>query len=209
MTPETELLIRLQDDKIWRIKELSKLVRACNEAGMIRKEALLRASVPLLYAHWEGYFVLAANSYLKFVSAKRFPIADLKDEFWAMAIKKRFNPNQIAPDRAFTKFLLEIRKDTGFLFKKGQADRINGQSNLNSDVLEFCCRCIGLTSCAYSNYMDFIDKDLINKRNHIAHGASLRFDADSVSAYRDKVVDLFRIVQTEIENAVTGETYRR
>jgi len=209
VTPEEGLSARLQDDKTWRIRELSELVRACQDASSIRREALLRASVPLLYAHWEGYFVLAANNYLTFVTEKRLQISDLKDEFWALTVRKRYRPNQIASERTFSRFLLDIRKDTIETFKKGKYDRINGQSNLNSEVLSFCCSTLGLSASPFETYLDFIDKNLIDKRNFVAHGSSLRFDVEGVSEYRDKVVDLLRIVQTEIENASISGAFRR
>lgn len=209
MSPEDVLSSRLQGDKTWRIRELSELVRACADATFVRREALLRASVPLLYAHWEGYFVLAANNYLAFVTEKRINLASLKDEFWAISIKKRYKPNQINSEKSFTRFLMDIRKDKSASFKKGSFDRINGQSNLKSDVLEYCCGSIGLNVSPFEAYFEFIDNQLINKRNFIAHGESLRFGEGDVASYRDKVVDLMRITHSEIENlAVTGAYLR-
>ncbi|WP_162146124.1 MAE_28990/MAE_18760 family HEPN-like nuclease [Inquilinus limosus] len=209
MSPETTLASRLQDDITWRIRELSELVRACNEAKGTRRDALLRASVPVIYAHWEGYFVYATNSYLNFLTEKRLNMGTLRDEFWALTIRRRYKPNQFSGDVQFTRFLLDIRSDVDRIFKKGNFEKINGASNLKSDVVKFCCACIGLNPDVYLGYFEFIDRELVEKRNHIAHGVSLRFSEESVAEYRDKVVDLMRITQNEIENTVVRQLYRK
>lgn len=206
MTPEDTLSTRLQDDIVWRVRELSEIVRLCKDAGGTQKIAALRASVPVLYAHWEGYFVVATNAYLNFVTEKRCTLSSLRAEFWALTVRKRVRPNQINGDISFSRFLLEVRGEADRTFKKGTFERINGASNLKSDVVKFCCECIGLDWRHYERYFDFIDKELIDKRNHIAHGSSVRFDENSVGEFRDKVVELMRITQVEIENsAVCGK----
>src|SRR5690348_4801739 len=102
MTPETILTARLQDDVTWRIRELSEIVRACKEARGARKDALLRAAIPVIYAHWEGYFVHATNSYLIFLTEKRLKVGMLRDEFWALTIRRKYKTQQIAGDIQFT-----------------------------------------------------------------------------------------------------------
>lgn len=209
MTAEDTLTTRIQDDIVWRIRELTELVRACNEATAVRQDALLRAAVPVMYAHWEGHFVYAANAYLNFIADKRVLISLLKDEFWALTVKKRYRHNQLNSEKSFSRFLVDIKGLTDRTFKKGTFERINGQSNLNSEVLEFCCSCICIDITPYQGMYDFIDKDLIDRRNHIAHGSSLKFPASQISDWRDKVVELMRLTQTQIENAATTASYSR
>lgn len=209
MTPETLLSTRLREDITWRIRELSEIVRLCSEPRPLRREAALRASVPVLYAYWEGYFVVAVNSYLSFVASKRLKLSALRNEFWLLSMRKRVRLQQLSSDRKLNDLLLEIRDDSDRAFKPGDYERIHAASNLKSDILEYCCGIVGLDYSAFAEYADFIDKELIDKRNHIAHGSSLRFDAQSVGKYRDKVVELMRITQTAIENAVASCSFRK
>jgi hypothetical protein len=209
MIAEDNLSDRLQADITWRVKELSEIVRSCKDAEFTRQEALLRASVPILYAHWEGYFVYAANCYLNYLTDKRLPLSILRDEFWALTVRKRVRPQQINGDISFSRFLMNLRQEKDRIFKKGNFERINGSSNLNSEVLVFCCAQIGLSDATFRSYFNFIDRNLIDKRNHIAHGSSLRFRADDVAIYRDNVVDLMRITQTAIENDVALTLYKK
>lgn len=209
MTAEDKLTTRLQEDIVWRIRELTELVRACNEARAVRQDALLRAVVPVMYAHWEGYFVYSTNAYLNYIAEKRIMISLLKDEFWALTVKKKYRHNQINSEKSFSRFLLEIKSLADRTFKKGIFDRVNGQANLNSEVLELCFSCICIDSTPFQSMYDFIDKDLIDRRNHIAHGASLKFPPSEISGWRDKVVDLMRLTQAQIENAVITASYNR
>ncbi len=209
MTAEQNLTRRIQEDVVWRIKELSELVRACNEAKAVRQEILLRAAVPVLYAHWEGYFVYAANAYMNFIVEKNLLLSILKDEFWALTIKKRYKHNQINSEKNFSRFLLEVKSMGDRTLKKGLFERINGQSNLKSETLEYCCQCICIDHSPYRPFYDFIDNELVDRRNHIAHGASLRFQAKEISSWRDQVIDLMRLTQNQVENAAATAAYRR
>lgn len=209
MSAEFDLSSRLQGDIVWRVIELSEIVRACKDASAARQEALLRAALPILYAHWEGYFVFAANSYLNFVAEKKKMISVLKDEFCALLIRRSVKHQQINSDQSLFKLLVQARGYQDRAFKKGSFERINGQSNLNSVVLANCCASIAVDGSGYEPYLSFIDNDLINKRNHVAHGASLRFEPSSVEEFRDNVLDLLRITQVAIENAATSGAYLR
>ena len=80
-------------------------------------------------------------------------------------------------------------------------------SNLSSEVLYWCCVQIGIESNPFLLYQDFIDDHLLKYRNFIAHGESLKVNTETISDFRDKVVDLMRIVENEIENAIVLKKY--
>ena len=207
MNSEDNFSIRLQEDITWRLRELSEVVRACAEGTDMRRAALSRSAIPVIYAHWEGYFVMAANSYLNFLAEKRTLLSAMRDEFWALSVRKKFKPQHVAGDVQFGRFLMSIKAEPDRVFKKGGFERINGKSNLSSEVLIYCCELLGLPTVAFEVYFEFIDTMLIDRRNFIAHGESLRFPPQEVPEYRDKVVDLMRITQTQFENAAVQKSY--
>jgi hypothetical protein len=188
---------------------MSEIVRACSDSSGARQEALLRASIPIFYAHWEGYFVFAANLYLNFLAEKRVRLSDLKNSIWALAIRKKFNSNQVGSDKNFHRFLVQIRDLPDATLRRGNLEKINANSNLRSDVLLFCCECLAIRGAAYQDYLEFIDKDLVDRRNFIAHGESLRISSDKVPDIRDKVMEILRITKNEIENTVVNKGYLR
>ena len=207
MSAEDDFCYQLEEDKTWRIRELSEIVRACNDLTGVRRDALMRAAVPVLYAHWEGYFVFCANLYLNFVAEKRIKIDVLRDEFWALTIRRRYKYQQMNSDVRFNSFLLNLRNEGERVFKKGIFERINGMSNLKSDVLKWCCMQVGIAVDSFESYFEFLDEKLIARRNFIAHGEFMRVELSMISEYRDNVIDMMRITESEFENAVISATY--
>ncbi|WP_423210585.1 MAE_28990/MAE_18760 family HEPN-like nuclease [Paracoccus yeei] len=209
MSSEDDFSQRLTEEISWRLRELSELVRACSDGSAVRRDTISRAALPLLYAHWEGYFVVSANAYLNFLTTKRLAISMLRDEFWALSVRRKFRPEQIGGEVNFSKFLMSIRSEPDRSFKRGGFEKINGKSNLNSDVLSYCCGIIGIDVSPFSGYFSFIDDNLISKRNFVAHGEALRFDPQNIPIFRDKVVELMRLCQTQFENAAHMRSYMR
>ncbi len=208
MTPETVLDTRLQEDFSWRIKELSSLIRACNKATGIEKAALTRAAAPLIYAHFEGYFVNAINAYLTFVSQKRIKFTGLRTEFWALRLMKSRKYRTINSEAALHSLILEASETPHHIFKKNSFHRINGQSNLKSKVLQQCLNMVGFPETHFEPYYEFIDEKLLSTRNFVAHGQSNPVDHELATTFRDNVLDLMRITKREIEDAVASTSYR-
>jgi hypothetical protein len=207
MSVEEQTLLAIAEDKGWRIRELSEVVRACKDSTGVRQSALIRATVPVIYAHWEGFFVFSINKYLNCVAEKGIMLTRLRHEFWALTIRKRVRPQQLQSEAHLNKFLIEIRSEADQSFKKGRFDRINGMANLRSDVVKWCCSQIGFSAEIYDEYYKFIDEKLVDKRNYIAHGESIRIDIEAVIEYRNNVIELMRITENEIENAITLRKY--
>ena len=207
MTVEDSLAFRLNEDKIWRIRELSEIIRACKDATGIQRDALTRAAIPVSYAHWEGYFVFSTNAYLNFIASKRIMLTKLRREFWALSIRRRYKAQQLSGDILFNRFLIDIRVEEDRAFRKGNYEKINGASNLRSDVLKWCCEQIGIDAELFAEYFEFIDHKLVERRNFIAHGQSTRVDFETISEYRDKVVEMMRITEGALENAIYTESY--
>ena len=78
---EFDLSDQLVSDRTWRIREISDLQSAVNKADPIGRRVLLRASVAICYAHWEGYVRFAARKYLEHIALRKIPFKDLDRQF--------------------------------------------------------------------------------------------------------------------------------
>lgn len=76
----------LSEDLSWRKMEISQLFRLINSSE--NKDVLIKSSVLLLYAHWEGYIKKSSKYYLKYVSEKKVKIKNLTTNFKAIVLKK-------------------------------------------------------------------------------------------------------------------------
>lgn len=82
----------LEEDLDWRMAELAalKLQAAMAPSGSILQNALLRALVAMLYAHYEGYCKSAIRIYLREVKASGIKRADCKERLAMFSLQKTF-----------------------------------------------------------------------------------------------------------------------
>src|ERR1700741_2943080 len=72
----------------WRIVEISDLKTSISSASGKRQTVLIRAGIPLLYAHWEGFVKNASDAYLEFVCSRELTFRELKACFIAQGMQK-------------------------------------------------------------------------------------------------------------------------
>ncbi len=60
---DSSQMLALTADRNWPIKEISDLKTAIRRSDKNLRTVLLRASVALCYAHWEGYVRFSAKKY--------------------------------------------------------------------------------------------------------------------------------------------------
>jgi hypothetical protein len=77
----------------WRRKELTDLreVVQSSTVSRTRREAMTRAAVALLYAHWEGFIKAISEDYLEFVAMQRCKHSELSGNMLAIVLRSRLN----------------------------------------------------------------------------------------------------------------------
>lgn len=193
----------------WRIKEIAELKTAVRTSKQPWQKTIIRAGVPLLYAHWEGFVKRACEAYVTFVSCQRLTFDELKSNFVVLGAKKHLQA--ISSSR---KSKLNIHAVDFFRTKMNErADvklqsAINTESNLSSNIFENIAISIGINHAQYESRYNFIDESLLKRRNNIAHGEYLELDSKSFQDLADNVLLLLRWVKTDIENSASTESYR-
>lgn len=84
---------------------------------------------------------------------------------------------------------------------------IDTGSNLNSKIFSSILTTVGLSATTYETKYNYIDAELLGRRNRIAHGDYLDVDEDTIEEMADLVVGLLRDVKTDIENAIIMRAY--
>ena len=72
----------------WRMKEIANMKTAVRESAFIAQSTMIRAAVPLLYAHWEGFVKNAATGYLNYVNSQGLSYSELRSCFVVFGLKK-------------------------------------------------------------------------------------------------------------------------
>lgn len=206
-----ELIDKIAAELVWRRRELTDLRGLVHgEKGALRSKVLIRASIVLLYAHWEGFVKKSGSYYLEFVAAQRVPYSDLTANFVALKLKSKFMEmgasGKVASGNAVAEFFctaMTARSNVPF------KNIVDTQSNLSSSVLEDILAALGLDASVFETKLKFIDVNLVNPRNHVAHGEAIGLSVDEYVVLHDNVIKLIEAFRTEIENACVLKRYVR
>jgi hypothetical protein len=194
----------------WRVKEVADLTLSIKSSPVGHQRTLVRAGVPLLYAHWEGFIKNSSLSYIQFVNDQGLRLDQLSDCFIVFGAKKHLSA--LAKSRKSHMNIDAVNFFTSRLNTEASlsmSSAVNTESNLSSSVFDNIAISIGINPEPYSTRYNLIDISLLKRRNEIAHGEYLDLKPEEYRALVDEVLELMRWYKTDIENAVALGTYKR
>jgi hypothetical protein len=201
----------LSGELAWRKKELAD-IRTLAEAATLkdtRRNALLRCGVTMLYAHWEGFVKAAGCAYLEHVAMQRLRYSELSPNFVAVGIRQLLHNASTSKKprdhNALVDFFLSRMSERSALPYKNIIDT---ESNLSSIVFRDIIEKLGLDYSSYATKEKFIDEELLNSRNTIAHGTFLQTTLSSFIDMVTQVFDMMELFRNQIENSAITRAYR-
>jgi hypothetical protein len=212
MRTKDELLQKIDDDLIWRRRELSSFRAAIQDTGPLpgRRSSLLRAGVALLYAHWEGFVKRCGTYYLEFVANQGKKASELQVNFIAVKFKARLTEanksNKPSASAELVEFFCTRLDDRLRIPHRGIID---AKSNLSSSVLREIVWILGLEMAPYETKCHLIDSSLLDRRNHIAHGDVLDIGLEDYLELHDEVMFLIDTFRTQLQNAAVTNAFMR
>lgn len=193
----------------WRLKEIATLKTVVRRSDFINKKTAVRAAIPLLYGHWEGFIKNAATQYIDFVNGQSLTYKELKSCFIVFGVKRKINDLVTSKKAELSISTLDfIRDELNERAKLKIESAIRTEFNLSSKVFANIACSIGLDTAKYESRFNLIDQSLLNRRNHIAHGEYLEIEPDGFRDLADEILVLLRAFKTDIENSVTLEEYK-
>jgi hypothetical protein len=205
-----QLSDKLAEELTWRKKELSALKALIDNKQYSdgKKKALLRSGVTLLYAHWEGFIKVAANSYLEFVAMQRLSYNQLATNFIALAMKDKL-------DRAKETNKATVYNEVAdfFITELHQRSSINYENristaNLSSSIFREIICMLGLDYSFFEPKEVLIDTRLLEKRNNIAHGNYLDLNEKDYDELHINIIGMMEAFRNQIENCASQEQFR-
>lgn len=200
----------LDEELGWRIKEISTLKSAVKNSAFISEQTLVRASIALLYAHWEGFIKSAATGYVSYVNNQDLNYSDLKTCFVVLGFKKTLHNIQQSKQSQLNATLIDFLRDG--LDRKSNLKidtAINTESNLSASVFENILHAVGFDTQPYETRSNLIDESLLKRRNTIAHGEYIGVAKDDWAKLADEVLQMLRQFKTDIENAMAQAAFKR
>lgn len=194
----------------WRLKEIADMKKAVRSTLGVAASTLIRAGIPLFYAHWEGFVKNTAEAYITFVSCQKLRYEQLASPFLAIGAKRHIH--SLVESRKSRVNIAAADFFTNELSNRAQLSfttMVNTESNLSSSIFENIILSIGFDPTPYESRFKLIDESLLKRRNCIAHGEYLDLDASSYRTLGDDVIALLRSFKADIERAASEGKYKR
>jgi len=199
---------KVTEEFSWRRKELTLLKSKIPETKNSLQTAMIRAILPLLYAHWEGFIKITLSYYLEYVSNKGLKHRELKNQFVALSLQKKIGDlkeNSIEAKTKIIEFIISSSENQSNIPTK---NIINTRSNLKFDVLEEILFIMALNDSYLETKKDLVN-DLVNERNHIAHGEHKLISYSTFIEFFNDIISLMDYIKTKIENSAVQEDYKK
>jgi putative NADPH-quinone reductase len=205
-----QLIQKNGEERIWRRKELTELKALVNESksDTVRSRLLIRASVAILYAHWEGFVKKSAQHYLEFVNSQGLSYNELTANFVGIALKSEYTKiSESGKDSSGVDLANFFYSEMGKKSKISYKTSIKTKSNLSSKVLLDILITLGVNNHSFQTRLHFIDTKLVDPRNQIAHGEFLELSISDYLEIHDDVLTLIDTFKNEVENSAALKKY--
>lgn len=204
---------KIDRDLAWRKFELLKLkVAMRHEEVPLGRETLLRASIALLCAHWEGFIRSVANYYVVYISGQKINNSLLTDNFFALTLKKDIvNSGKSAKNSVHVKLLEKIEegRDGTFFIKFNDSDGeriINTESNLSYELFSEILKSINIDNI-YHTKQNYIDSEMLKNRHSVVHGERINLEEFNYSETYEQVIEIMESFKEQVLNAASNMNY--
>jgi hypothetical protein len=208
-----KILEEIEEANYWRESELTSLLKILicirNEDD---KKTLLNASIPLIYAHWEGFVSSSLKILMETLNEKELNCIDIHMNILTSCYEINLKEDLSNPTYEKESFKKKCKKLEYFVNLlnsnlKFQNFKVDTKSNLNFSVLEILCKKFNFN---FKNFKDLGVKleKLIKRRNGIAHGEnSFLITKGDMEESIKLYIDLSGLLKNEIEVFINEYKY--
>ena len=204
-----EFIDRLDAESAWRKQELTNLHFSLKDGRDGYKDLIIRSSVALSYAHWEGFIKNASEYFLIFLSARKLKGSEaskvLQRSYLHAKVGTFSDLKGIEPFANFMSFCETQFPETVLYWDPKKF--ISTKSNLNFDVFSDILGKIGVELAPYETKKHKIDA-LLSLRNSVAHGERPTITADNALEYLAIIRELIEAFKADLLNLIAEERFR-
>lgn len=202
---------KLDEELSWRRLELTNLKFNIETAEGNKLNTNLRASLVLLYSHWEGFVKQALTFYLQHVSQQKLHNNMLKYNFFALEMRNDIATISLSKKTSLhTQLISNIFNNMNNISNIPFKNQIDTKSNLNAELFQELMQTIGLDSSQYTPFFPLIDERLLGVRNSIAHGEAMQKTQITKESYlelHEKMIKIIEMLKDQIINAAFERLY--
>ena len=204
------LMAELEAERDWRVGELSKIrliQRKVQENESEEYDNVYRKmTIPMIYAHWEGFCVASFKILLDFINNKSIKGNEVSYNVLTYANKDAYDKlkgkHSFLQKVAFSKMFIELLEK-----KVNFSGKLDTKSNLNYDVLIEILTIFEMQDTLFLPYKDALNK-LVALRNAVAHGENSRMvDVDCMNKNIALVTELMDILLIQQIKYIEDDIY--
>lgn len=205
-----ELEDLLDQDLAWRRREFTTLKFMVNSSRKHEKRILMRASIAMLYAHWEGHIKFCSQVYILYLKRLAPSYKQMTDNFIQMSLsekyKEGFSIKRFSSQQDIFNYLT-IEQDAKF--DVDEKVIIDTESNLKYEVVFNILGQLGLDTSIFELKENFINSKLVKCRNAIAHGERVNDSEleDAHSELEEELLSMIEKFQTLVRNAAEHKLF--
>jgi MAE_28990/MAE_18760-like HEPN len=205
----TELEDFISAEYAWRRKELTNIRNIALSTRKASQGSLLRASIPILYAHWEGFVKHLAMAKIQYLVAIGHKYSDLAPSFHAYAVLEEYKGKTLTKNFEALAKIMEGRIDLSKSIKISPEKYIDAKSNLNSEVLKEIAIKASLDYSHFELKEKLIDESFLGLRNKICHGERVSITTEDFEDLYREVTELIDLFKNLVLNSVYDKSYLR
>jgi len=203
-------LARLDEDLVWRKKELTEIKFLIYGAPYGNFQINLRMGIVMIYAHWEGYIKSAGNYYINYLTQQNLNYGDITDNFIALALKAQIREcgttDKTSVHCKIVNILINgLNSQAHFPHSYDVKEKAMLSYELFSELL----LTLGIDPSIFELKQTLIDFVLIDKRNKIAHGKRYPVDEKDFDTLYTEIIPILEQVKSLIFNAAEKGLYKR
>ena len=205
------LATELERDLDWREAELAsfKRVVSASPEGSVRHVALLRAMLAFLYAHFEGFCLMAWDLYLEAIHDSKVVCGDLKPPLVCLSVEQDFR--SLRGDTSSSS-LWDFCTNVYPSLLTSVAEfpvRLETKSNLWPDLYCRNMKKAGLPIGLMAEHIPRI-RSLVSRRNDIAHGQKVGLrNLAEYQPYEEAVLLIMYDLAVAILETIKAEDFRK
>lgn len=205
------LLDRLDADIAWRRVELAAVKTALNRASGPTTDMAARAAVALSYAHLEGYVISAGRLLVQYVADRRLRYEQLADPYVALCVAAILTQAQGSRKRIkrHIDVIVALRCESEIASFPQPERIIQASGNLKSEKFADILLRLGLDPTPFELQYNWLDSELLRRRNSIAHGETGFADVQFADEAIDRVRLLIDAFRNAAQNAAVLEDFKR
>lgn len=208
-----KILEEIEEANYWRETELMSLSRILVRIeDKNERKTLLNASIPLIYAHWEGFVSSSLKILIEVLNKKKLNCINIHTNILTNGYEINLKEDLSNPTYKKESFKKKCKKleclvnllNSDFKFQNFKVDT---KSNLNFNVLKVLCKKFNFSSKKFEILKSELGK-LVKWRNGIAHGEnSFPITKEDMEKSIKLYIELSGLLKNEIESFMKKSKY--